>query len=151
MAEKKLKGFSLIEILIVVALILILAAVTIVAINPPKHFADTRNAQRSSDLTQLLNAITQYTSEEGRTLASLGTITPCEDVDGNPDSTPIGTGVGNIDLSTSLVEEYIIAIPMDPSGGTEADTGYTICATEGGRVQLAAPSAENGKVIVVKR
>ena len=64
----KQEGFTLIEILVVVALIAILAAVTIVAINPGKNFADTRNATRSADVAQVLNAVTQYTSEEGNSI-----------------------------------------------------------------------------------
>lgn len=142
----KLPGFTLIEVLVVVALIAILAAITIIAINPAKNFADTRNAQRSADVAQILNAVTEYTSEEGNTLAGLGTIPNCS-------ATParIGSGSGNVNLATNLVDEYIVAIPKDPQGGTDADTDYTICQTDGGRVQVAAPNAENGKTISVQR
>ncbi len=66
MKGKKYEGFSLIEILVVVALIIILAAITIIAINPAKNFRDTRNAQRASDVNAILNAVTQYISEEGK-------------------------------------------------------------------------------------
>lgn len=142
----KLPGFTLIEILVVVALIAILAAITIIAINPAKNFADTRNAQRSSDVTQILNAVTQYTSEQGHQLSDLGTIPACT-------ATPaaIGTGVGNVNLTTDLVDDYLVAIPTDPSTGSAADTGYTICQTAGGRIQVTAPDAENGKTISVQR
>ena len=147
MKGKKYKGFSLIEILVVVALIVILATITIVAINPAKNFRDTRNAQRSADVMQILNAVTQYTSEEGHAIADLGTIPTCP-------ATGPGTGVigtGGINLSATLVDEYLVAIPQDPSDGTDADTGYTICQTAGGRVQIDAPGAEASKVISVKR
>lgn len=149
MKDRKLKGFSLIEILVVVALILILATITIVAMNPAKHFADTRNANRSSDIAALLDAVTQYAAEEGNAIADFGTISLCDSATEDPN--PIGTGAGNINLATLLVDEYIVAIPMDPSVGTEENTGYTICRTDGGRVQLEAPNAENEKQIVVKR
>jgi len=147
MKEKKYEGFSLIEILVVVALIIILATITIVAINPAKNFRDTRNAQRSADVMQILNAVTQYTSEEGHTIAGFGTIPTC------PVTGP-GTGVigtGGINLASILVDEYIVAIPKDPSNGTDADTGYRICQTAGGRVQIDAPGAEADKTISVKR
>ena len=146
---KAVKGFTLIEILVVVALIAILTAITFIAINPAKNFADTRNAQRSSDVTQILNAVTQYTSEQGHTLATLS----ADIVDCATDNTPIGTGVGNVDLS-ALVPTYIVGIPVDPAPlGTAANTGYTICST-GGRVQVTAPNALTDtvtKVISVKR
>lgn len=149
MKGRKYEGFSLIEILVVVALIIILATITIVAINPAKNFRDTRNAQRSADVMQILNAVTQFTSEEGNSLASLGTIPACPAT--GPGTGVIGTGAGAINLSATLVDEYIVAIPKDPSGGTDADTGYTICQTAGGRVQIDAPDAEDGKTISVKR
>jgi type IV pilus assembly protein PilA len=168
MREKKLDAFTLIEILLAIALVAILATITIVAINPGKNFASARNAQRSSDVGQILNAVTQYTSEEGQCLDN------DEDLDGtvgtgetgctNPmisgttaiplctgTAAAIGTGSGNIDLSTNLVDEYIVEIPQDPSDGTAEDTGYTICKTSGGRIEISAPSAENGQTVTVKR
>lgn len=150
--KKGLKAFSLIEILIVVALMIILATITIVAINPAKNFRDTRNAQRSSDVSAILDAVTQYTSEQGNSLAGLGTILDCEDAAGDPQASVIGTS--DVDLGSVLVEEYIIEIPMDPLNGTEADTGYTICQTDGGRVEISAPEAiTDGRTeaITVKR
>jgi len=144
------KGFTLIEILVVVALIAILTAITFIAINPAKNFADTRNAQRSSDVTQILNAVTQYTSEQGHTLVDLGTVPLCT-------ATPacIGTSVplSCVDLAANLVDEYIVGIPKDPVVGTALDTGYTICQTAGGRVEITVPTAnqELGKVISVRR
>ena len=144
----KLQGFTLIEILVVVALIAILAAVTIIAINPAKNFADTRNATRSADVTQILNAVTEYTSEEGHAIGDFGTITAC-----TAGADEVGSAVGNVDLGAILVDEYIVAIPEDPTTGSGdgTATGYTICLTAGGRVEVDAPDAENGATITVKR
>lgn len=146
MAKKSAyKGFTLIEILIVVALIAILATITIVAINPAKNFADTRDAQRSADVSEILNGVSQYLIEveEGHTLADFGAVPTC------PTTANIGTGVGNISLAL-LVDEYMVAIPFDPSTGDDADTGYDICQTAGGRVQISAVG-ENDPVISVQR
>lgn len=149
--QRKYQGFSLIEILVVVALIIILATITLVAINPGKNFRDTRNAQRSADVTQILNAVTQYTSEEGNSVAGLGTIATCDSANAYA-GTEIGTGTGMVNLSTVLVDEFIVAIPRDPSRAASAEgTGYNICVTTGGRVQVSAPLRENNKEIVVKR
>jgi prepilin-type N-terminal cleavage/methylation domain-containing protein len=139
----KKEGFTLIEILVVVALIAILATITFIAINPARNFRDTRNAQRSSDVLQILNAVTQYTSVQGQAIGDLGTIPACT---GTPAA--IGTGTGNVDLATGLAPDYIVGIPQDPSTGTAADTGYTICEEGTGRVTIAAPDAESTTISV---
>jgi prepilin-type N-terminal cleavage/methylation domain-containing protein len=144
--SRKTSGFTLIEILVVVALIAILAAITFIAINPNKNFADARNTARSSDVREILNAITQYTAEQNRTVNQLGTVPTC------PGFVTIGTQTdnGNINLATNLVPSFIVGIPKDPSIGSDAMTGYVMCQ-ESGRVTVSAPSAENGKIITVKR
>lgn len=153
MMGKKYKGFSLIEILVVVALIVILATITIVAINPAKNFRDTRNAQRSADIMQILNAVTQYTSEQGHALSDLGTIATCTAVPG--EGTEIGTAVGQLNLTGApLVDEYIVAIPEDPSNKPDTPKFYTICQTSTGRIEVSAVAErDNGEteVITVKR
>lgn len=137
-------GFTLIEVLVVIALIGLLAAITIIAINPARNFQDARNTQRRSDVTQILNAITQFTSEQGNSLAAFGSIPSC------PTATEIGTGVGNINIS-ALAPTYIVSIPVDPSGGTAAATGYEICQAAASRITISAPNAENAASITVSR
>src|SRR5689334_16750558 len=66
-------GFTLLEILLVVALIAILAGVVILALNPTKQLSDTRNAARNVDVNTILNAIYQYEIDTGSLPASLTT------------------------------------------------------------------------------
>lgn len=137
-------GVIITSIICVIAIVALLAAGTFVAINPAQNFADTRDTQRQSDVQQILNAITQYTSRVGNSIEDFGEIPNCNDA-----VVFIGTLSGTIDLSI-LEGEYIVEVPKDPQYGTDATTGYDICLTSGDRVKIIAPHAENG-VIEVSR
>lgn len=138
----KRKGFTLIEILLVVAAIAILAGIIIIAINPAKQLGDTRNAQRWTDINTILNATYQYYIDNGALPATiLMTEMPiCK------------TGIscaGGVDLSViTNSEKYITSIPFDPLTGTSTNqTGYTIYKDWYNRLVVKAPDAENGVVI----
>jgi type IV pilus assembly protein PilA len=137
--SKKRSGFTLIEILVVIGIIAILAAIVIVAVNPARIFAQARNTQRVSNLNTILNAI-------GQNVAENKGVWICSSATGFTGSTTIGT-TGGSDLSC-LTPTYIPAgIPMDPSGGTAANTGYEISTTTAGRFVLCAPKAVEPAIV----
>jgi hypothetical protein len=66
--------------------------------------------------------------------------------DGQPTTTktPIGSGAGNIDLNDCLSPTYIPTdIPVDPNGGTAADTKYTVQLDGEGRFTVCSPEHGN--------
>lgn len=136
-------GFTLMELLIVIGIIAILAAIVIIAINPARQLAQSRNSQRWSNVNTILNAVHQYAVDNSGALP--GTVTAvC------PATQSIGTGGADL---TSLTPSYLTAIPTDPRGGDAADTGYTICKTGENRVTVAVDPAheELGVAIGVTR
>ncbi|MEI6228434.1 MAG: type II secretion system protein [Candidatus Saccharibacteria bacterium] len=144
--KKSQKGFTLIEVLLVIAILAILAGVVIVAINPFKQLADARNGQRRSDVTTILNAVYQYTIDNSGTVPATITTTPTAVCSTG------GTCTGLIDLSViSASEKYLTSLPKDPSSGTANTTGYNISKSANGRITVAAPSAENSTTITVTR
>jgi prepilin-type N-terminal cleavage/methylation domain-containing protein len=148
------QGFTLLEILLVVAAIAILAGIVIIAINPGKQLADTRNAQRRVDVNTILNAVYQYSIDNSGTLPNNIAATTCNATATNEIcATGAASCASLTDLSSTTVnQKYIVSVPMDPSGATTTNgTGYRIAKSGNGRVTVCAVAAEQGATISVTR
>src|ERR1700691_308696 len=70
------KGFTLIEILVVIAIIAILAAVVVLTLNPAELLRQSRDANRVSDMATLTSALSLYnTDQSGASTFSMGSTT----------------------------------------------------------------------------
>jgi prepilin-type N-terminal cleavage/methylation domain-containing protein len=153
------KGFTLIEILVVVGIIAVLAAIVVIAINPARQFAQARNAQRASDVNAILNAIGQNIADNRGTFTCTGGTTGSI-LDANTrtiayaaDATAAGATLTH--LRPCVVSTYITEVPFDPGNTTVFTSttphytnptsyylGYTVArdATTG-RVTVCSPGA----------
>jgi prepilin-type N-terminal cleavage/methylation domain-containing protein len=67
------RGFTLIELLVVIAIIAILAVVVVLTLNPAQLLAQSRDANRVSDMATLSSALNLYTTDQtGASSFSLG-------------------------------------------------------------------------------
>ena len=132
---KKQKGFTLIEVLVVIGIIAILAAVVLIAINPSRQFRQARDTQRVTNLNAMLSAVGQYVADNKGAIP------------GNITSNVQNIKTGGADICSQLVPTYISALPVDPnfnSGVSVADcsasydTGYQIGTTTGNRIVVSA-------------
>jgi len=134
------KGFTLLEILLVIALIAILAGFVITALNPAKRLATARDVQRKSDIETIQKATYQYLIDKNHYPPSLtGISTPTTICDSGANTSPT-CSEGTVNLS-ALVPDYISAVPKEPSATTGA--GYQI-AMSNNSVYVQAPDTELG-------
>lgn len=151
--NKKEKGFTLLEVLLVIALIAILAGIILVAIKPAARIQEANDTQRQSDVTSILNAVYQYAIDNNGTLP--------DDDSGSPDlsatenhigsgatscdtnCSPVSGGGDCIDLSNDLVDNgYLASMPVNPgTSSVSFDTdhsGYYIVQASNGTLTVGS-------------
>lgn len=139
------KGFTLIELLVVIGILAVLLAITLIAINPARQFAQANDTKRNSDVKQILNAIGAYIADnKGQIPTQI------------PLNTPSEIASGGADLCGILVPNYIPALPSDPynSGGGDStadveppcpvaySTDYFVVRDANNRITVSAPDTE---------
>src|SRR3989344_3140036 len=148
LTKKKNRGFTLIEILVVMGVLSVIFSIILFLINPQGQFSRANNAQRRSDIVAILNSIGAYTADNKGVLPS-GITTAVA---------TITDSVNGADICALLVPKFIPALPTDPSlktsditTCTNYNTGYTIVKDANNRVTLAAPNQENNEIISITR
>jgi len=117
---KQTKGFTLLEILLVIAAIGILAAIVLVAINPNRQINQARQAVVNSEKNTIEKALQQALIDTGNYPIGLDGLQKkvCSNTVNTPDC---------VDLS-ELIPDYVAAIP--------STTTYTVAKGNDGRVYI---------------
>jgi type IV pilus assembly protein PilA len=152
-------GFTLVELIVVITVIAILAAVVFVAVDPARRFQTARNSTRWSDVTTVVSAIKQYQADNGGSLPATATA-----IDSTAASvqllaggaltcsgagavtcagqTVVSSSCAVTGLATDLLP-YIKAIPKDPKTGvTGGDYRYYVNKDANGLITVGACDEE---------
>ncbi len=143
-------GFTLIELIIVVAIIAIVAATIFVALDPAKQLHAARNSTRWADVTSILNGIKKYQFDHDGALPAIDSNTGSVQIVGANVGTcgavtcgkhPVASTGCGLDLSSAL-RPYMKKLPSDPNTGTERNTRYYVNKDEYALVSVGACDSE---------
>ncbi len=154
----KNKGFTLVELIIVVAIIALLAAATFVAVNPAKRIGEAQNSQRWSDITSIADAYITYMADNSGVDHTNVTVGTCYEIDeaggtngaGDANCVASSTCAGAVGASNDLDLEFLVTggyigrIPYDPSSrdGTTT-TGYYFNRLSNGILEVGTCTTYN--------
>jgi type II secretion system protein G len=135
------KGFTLVELLVVIAIIAILSTLSVVALNSAR--AKSRDARRQSDIKQIRTALDMYydsSSSYPTTCAGLGSSTGCLCL------TSIGWVSSSVSDCTGTI--FMQKVPKDPGAysynytlGAGSTTYKIVYTLDNGTVQTATPNS----------
>jgi len=148
----KKRGFTLIEILVVIGIIAILAAIVLVSINPAKRFQDARNSQRRANVESILSAIQQNMVDNKGIFTCPATAGFVLDTTTRTMKYVAAATAGATDIAP-CISKYLSVLPVDPSASgahwtsvTDYDTEYTVSVNADKQVTVTAPEALNDGV-----
>lgn len=116
--QRRQKGFTLLELLIVISIIAILSVALIIVLNPAETLKKSRDTQRISDLATLKTAIGIYTTTIASPTLAGSTNTACKS--GNS-----GGGAGTYASGDNVYFSYPSDSPGASITDTTLDTGST--------------------------
>ena len=143
------QAFTLVELIIVIAIVAILAGAIFVAIDPARRLHETRNARRSNDVSTILDSIKKYQADnEGAHYTTVANMTVAlyYQIGTAGSGCAITCGLENtqsicVNLS-GLGTNYLAQVPLDPKDGTNAETGYAIQKDANGAITVEACYSE---------
>ncbi len=143
------RGFSVIEMLMMISLFAVLASLIIVAVNPISRGGDAQNAERWSNVNALVNALYLYDLENSGK-PPLGVEETAHEICSPNANAPQCVANGFVDLSL-LVPKYVHTLPIDPRSSGPMGSGYSVSVDGAGKVTVRALNTENADIISISR
>ncbi len=141
------RGFTIIELVIVIAIIGVLLAVIFVALDPATRLQQARDAVRQNDVQEILSAVKLYQADNGEHLAAIeslsagnvymivnGKTTGCDDQN-RACTTGVTGDMHCVNFSGLISTWYLGSLPQSPAGEVvwddantngDAGSGYTL-------------------------
>lgn len=152
------KGFTLVELLIVLGIIAIILTIILVLLDPPRRFAEARDAHRASDVESIIHAIRiDEVDHSGYSTTALYTLYPGNNyqigtcLSGGEFCGDVLTQQSCVDMSRLWEEGYLGQIPYDYLYGTPEKTGYYLRRNTNGTLAIGACYPERTDEIEVSR
>lgn len=152
--QKNRSGVTLLELILVVAIISILFAAIFVALDPARRLNESRNARRWTDVAAIASAVAKYRIDNSGThytevaalaideYGEIGTSNACT-ASVTLDFVCNNSGGSDdcVDL-TDMGANYLSDVPFDPTSGDDANTGYYIRVGGDGEITVGACNEE---------
>lgn len=159
----KQKGFTLVELLIVISIIIIIFVSIAIILDPAKRLAQARNATRWQETREIGEAIIKYqTDNKGILPPGINGNLQMLGKDTSNCSAPCGTNeftnsffgvteVNCLDLEPYLKPNYLAKTPEDPFNGTSGQTQYAIRKDSEKSFEIISCGNELEEIIIQKR
>ena len=144
-------GFTLVELLIVIAVIAILASVAFVAIDPATRINDAQNSERWSAVNAVMDAFLEYTIDnDGDYVTGVAADGAVHQIASTTDpSCSLCSATQCTDFDDLATGGYIAALPVDPDTFAEG-TGYTLSVATNGIITVTSCGAENETISIAR-
>lgn len=157
MTNKRVCGFTIVEILVVIVVLALLGGIVFFALDPGRRFGESRDATRWEHVNVIHTAVIKYQIDnDGDLPPGIDSITETVQVLGtNSSGCEMGCDAAPSTRSclhlVDLIDEYMSEIPKDPKIGTDGFCGYYINRDETGHLTVGACSPEQQPSILVTK